>query len=117
MWEYFSPDKHGLEQVGGIDWLRGEGNYEWDETTVLYHRETDTFYWETESGCSCDGPLMHVQSIADLQSGSFHDLTTHINAVWEEVKTEPWRGEDSDGTLALEVTRVIEAAIRIREGK
>lgn len=114
---YFVASDHGLEHVGSVDWLRGEGCYEWHDTTVMYHRETDMFYWETAAGCSCNMPLEDVQSLADLEFGSFHALTKDINELWHANMIDDWRGEDSDGVLALEVTRVIEAALRIREGK
>lgn len=113
---YFKAEDHGLEYVGGVDWLRGEGCYEWEDTTVLYHRETDTFYWETSGGCSCDGPLDDVESLDDLDKGTFHQLAEHIVVTLDDVRKRTWRGEDSEGMLDLEATRVIEAAIRIREG-
>lgn len=114
---YFVASEHGLEYVGGVDWLRNEGCYEWHDTTVMYHRETDMFYWETASGCSCNTPLEDVESLADLEFGSFHEFTSHLTKLWEDSKLEGWHGEDTDGVLALEVTRVIEAAVRVREGK
>jgi len=114
---YFRAGDHGLEHVGSVDWLRGEGCYEWHDTTVLYHRETDMFYWETAGGCSCNGPLDDVESLADLECGSFHQVTSHISKLWEEEKENKWHGDDSEGVLALEVTRVIEAIVRVREGK
>lgn len=114
MWSYFSPEEYGLESVGSVDWLRGEGCYEWEETTVLYHRETDTFYWEWDSGCSCDGPLDTVSSLDDLHSGKLHEVAKHItDTLLEKLKAK----KDVGGGLAMEATRVIEAAMRIREQK
>lgn len=113
-WYYFSPDKHGLETVGSVDWLRGEGCYEWEETTVLYHRETDTFYWETSGGCSCNGPLDYVESMSDLEHGKFHEVAKHITDTLTE--KAQW-DKDGAGELALEATRVIEACMRVREQK
>jgi len=112
-WYYFEPDTFGLEHVGAVDWLRGEGCYEWEETTVFFRAEDGLFYWDSGSGCSCDGPLEGVTKLDDLTSGNLSALSAELMRYFGSVSG--YR-EDKDGVLALEVTRVIEAAVR-KEGE
>lgn len=112
-WEYFNAEEHGLRGVGNVDWLRGEGSYEWDETSVFYRPEDGLFYWEHGSGCSCDGPLEYVHGLDDLTSGNLQALSQELTATYVDQTSRPWGSADKDGVLALEVTRVIEAAVRV----
>lgn len=89
--------------------MRGEGSYEWDNTTVLYDAESDRFYWEHGSGCSCDGPLEFVHSLDDLSQGTLGDLMLELNSDLDGYKTSEHYGE-----LMMEVARVIEASMRAR---
>ena len=120
-WAYFKPEDHGLVPVYDVDWLRGTGCYEWDDTTVLYHRESDQFYWEHGSGCSCNGPLGDVQSLNDLKSGSFWDLVTDVQQelsgrYGEGEYSRKYYGAEAYTQLTVQIGNLIEAAQRVRVG-
>jgi hypothetical protein len=119
-WEYFRAENHGLVPVYDVDWLRGTGCYEWENTTVLYHPETDRFYWEHGSGCSCNGPLDDVSTIDDLKSGSFWDLVTDVQSYLSERYGEGTYSRTEGGgaeaytQLTAQIGNLIEAAQRVR---
>jgi hypothetical protein len=109
-WEYFKPEAHGLVHVGAVDWLAGEGCYEWSETTIMYHPETQRFFWENDGGCSCDGPLDNVNTLDDLTSGTLHDL-------WTEVMSDLKNYEDSKNYehIAADVVETMSACLRVKD--
>jgi hypothetical protein len=114
-WTYFRPEDHGLVGVGEVDWLGDTGCYEWNTTTVMYHPETDRFYWEHGGGCSCDGPLESVRGLDDLESGTFWELTTALSqglaGLPEHYSPKTWE------TISGDVVDLLSAALKAREAR
>lgn len=109
---WVSPEisKLGLVFVDRVDWLHDTGCYEWSDTTVMFHPESEMFYWETSSGCSCNGPLEDVRSLEDLESGRFWALTQDLEATLVQESASEYRDAE---LLKNEVVRVIEAAQKV----
>jgi hypothetical protein len=114
-WEYFKPENHGLVGVADLDWLAGEGCYEWETTSVLYHSKTETFYWERGAGCSCNGPLEDVDSLDDLESGTFFDLASALSEDLIAFLKNEHRSFRQKEAVSGEVVRVIEAALKVKQ--
>jgi len=112
MWMYFEPEKHGLVHVTAVDWLAGEGCYEWDETTVLWSPKNKLFYWESGSGCSCNGPLDDVDSIDELESGTFWDLVIDLQGVLTE-----YAESSRKDAVSAEVTDSIGVALKVWDSR
>lgn len=96
-WEtdvYYNPEKHELETVGTIQW--DEPCYSFDITAVWYHRDTGTFYWGSDSGCSCPSPFENVTDKSQLNSGTFHQAAAalqtrhdaYVDDGWTELRSE-----------------------------
>lgn len=103
-WFYFDAVKFGLVHVTAVDWLAGDGCYEWDETTVLWSPTTKLFYWEHGSGCSCNGPLDDVDSRDDLKVGTFWDLVRDLQSVLiEYVESSRKDAVTSEVVASLEI--------------
>lgn len=113
-WTYFRPEDHGLIGVGTVDWLGETGCYEWNDTTVFYHPETERFYWETESGCSCDGPLERVEKLDDLQSGTFFELVKDVQSLLTVELEKSYVSDHAKGSIAHDVAALFEAALKVK---
>lgn len=61
---YYSPEKFGLELVAEVSW--NDDSYQFDDTIVLFHRETGRWFVESDSGCSCPCPFEGLSSLDDL---------------------------------------------------
>lgn len=109
MWEYWNAEKAGLKNVASVDWLRGTGCYEWDDTTILFDPSARKFYWETAGGCSCNGPLEDVKRLDDPESGSLFDLSVELNKIMIEYTTDP----DIRSQLAVQVVQAMEACLKV----
>lgn len=75
---YGSPEDHGVEIVGTVDWYGGDG-YEWDMTVVLRDPK-GRLYWDDDAGCSCNSPFMDHYSLDDFETGTMMDLSNHLVA-------------------------------------
>lgn len=73
---YSSPEKHGLTMVGEVEWA--DESYQFDLTAV-WRADDGTLYWGDDSGCSCPSPFEDVGSVAELTTGTFHELAAHLN--------------------------------------
>lgn len=116
-WQYFKPEEHGLVGVGDVQWT-GDA-YQWDTTTVMYHVESGEFYWESGSGCSCNGPLEDVHGLNDLEHGTLFQLSAELSKRLDSwvVSEESWSSytQAAKDRAAMEATRVLEAALRIHD--
>lgn len=72
---YYNPDKFGLTIIGEVEW--SEPCYSFD-TTVVWKHEDGTFYWASDSGCSCPTPFEDYTSLEDLSSGTKWDAIKAI---------------------------------------
>ncbi len=89
---YYNPDHFGLVPVASVDWYAGLGMcYEFATTEVWKHTETGTFWWASDSGCSCNSPFEYfdmddlakgswIQAIDALQSGLGESSTAEVQA-------------------------------------
>lgn len=111
-WYYFEPKEHGLVSVGEVDWI--DGCYDWDTTTVFYCPEDGLFYWESGSGCSCNGPLEGVTKREDLESGTFFQLSNDLNKHLADTLESKYESQKTKERAGMEMTRVIEAAMRVK---
>jgi hypothetical protein len=63
MW--YSPEAFGLELIGYVDW--SSGHYEFDYSAVWYHAETNRWFYDRDSGCSCPSPFQVNAGLRDLE--------------------------------------------------
>lgn len=52
---YYDPEHFGVEKV--TEFERSEPSWSFDTFVVWYAAETDTYYWGSDSGCSCPSPF------------------------------------------------------------
>lgn len=69
---YYDPNDFGLVIVGSFDW--SEPDYSFDMCVVWYGPRTGKYYWASDSGCSCPSPFENFDSLAQLESGTEHDV-------------------------------------------
>lgn len=79
---YYNPEDFDLEIVGSID--LAEPDYSFDLLVVWYHAPTSTFYWASDSGCSCPSPFEDYHSLEQLESGNDHAVIRHLLGVKTE---------------------------------
>lgn len=76
---YYDPEHFGMEKV--VEFERSEPCYSFDTFVVWYRKETDTYYWGYDSGCSCPSPF------EDLGYNETDSRTVNLLAV-EDVLSE-----------------------------
>jgi hypothetical protein len=116
-WTYFKPEDHGLVGVGTVDWLGNTGDYDWDTTTVMYHPETDRFYWERGSGCSCNGPLEDVGGLDDLESGTLWELTSELSRGLASIGDHPSLMPTVWEKISGDIVDLLSAGLKAREAR
>lgn len=52
---YYDPEHFGLVKV--TEFERSEPSWSFDTFVIWYSAETDTYYWGSDSGCSCPSPF------------------------------------------------------------
>lgn len=52
---YYDPEHFGLVKV--TEFERSEPCYSFDTFVVWYSKDNDTYYWGSDSGCSCPSPF------------------------------------------------------------
>ncbi|UJQ87193.1 hypothetical protein SEA_BAILEYBLU_55 [Arthrobacter phage BaileyBlu] len=85
------------------------GGYDWSSFHAYYSPSARRFFWYTDSGCSCYGPMESVDSIGDFEVGSREDLIRAWNA-WAVVTRDYDVTLDEKISGALEIRRFKEAA-------
>jgi len=61
---YYSPDEYGVHVFGEVD--LAEPYYSFD-LLVVWRDASRSFYFATDSGCSCPAPFENVRSVEDLE--------------------------------------------------
>lgn len=74
--EEFSQSARSFFFVG--TWSISEAVYEWSDIFVLYNPADGKYFWEVQSGCSCDFPVL--ESLSDFTPGSLFDLRKFISS-------------------------------------
>ncbi len=92
---YSSPEKHGLEVVGGL----GEKDlcYEFNELVVWRKLDDGALYWAMDSGCSCPSPF---EDLGDIDSLGPPLTKDSYDAFADEVNSFPAEGVDKTQLLA-----------------
>lgn len=74
-WEspYYSPEHFGLEIVGTVEVPMG---YEFDMFVIWMDKEGRSYYWASDSGCSCPTPFEDTE----LVSGTARDVMTDLDS-------------------------------------
>lgn len=72
---YYNPEKFGLTTIGEVQW--DDDCYGFDLTVVWKH-EDGSFYWASDSGCSCPSPFEDYTSLESLESGTKWDALRAI---------------------------------------
>lgn len=96
---YYSPEKHGLEVVGSVDYL--SGSYEFD-LLVVWKDAEGQLYYDTDSGCSCPSPFEGVRR-DDLTKATKHEAVAAILKRLDEVKNQGWGFYQSTETEAMDL--------------
>lgn len=52
---YYDPEHFGLVKV--TEFERTEPSWSFDTFVVWYSKDNDTYYWGSDSGCSCPSPF------------------------------------------------------------
>jgi hypothetical protein len=115
---YFEPKAHGLVDVGRVNWIvdqRNDSIREWVVTTVLYHPETDRFYWERAAGCCCNEPFDAVSGPGDMESGTLWELTSALARTLAKVAVQSYLTPKTWETVSGNVVDVLAAAAHVRE--
>lgn len=68
---YYSPEEFGLTTVGSFDYVEGEWEF---HLISLWKDALGTFYWGTDSGCSCPTPFEGFQDLEDFETGSLNEF-------------------------------------------
>lgn len=85
---YYNPDKFGLEVVAEIVW--SEPYYDFDLTVVWIDKD-GTYYWASDSGCSCPSPFEDYNRLEDANSGTKWEA---INYLTSQLKDRFWNEND-----------------------
>lgn len=72
---YYQPDSFGLEIVAEVEW--SPPCYDFD-LTVIWVDGNDTYYWASDSGCSCPTPFEDYTSLDSLESGTKWDAMRYL---------------------------------------
>jgi|SRR6188474_638227 len=78
---YYNPDKFGIEIVAEVEW--SPPCYDFDLTVVWVDKE-GTYYWASDSGCSCPSPFEDYTQLVDADSGTKWEAIKHLT---EELNT------------------------------
>ena len=92
---YYSPQNHGLEILGEIDY---GGAYEFDKLVVWREVETDKVFYGFDSGCSCPSPFegfSDVSSLEEVTALTWPDFKDEIDG-WCEHHSDPDSPEKTD---------------------
>jgi hypothetical protein len=93
---YYNPEEAGLTVVGEVEWSEPSWSF---DTTVVWFKEGQ-FYWASDSGCSCPSPFETFYSIADLNTGTDHDVIAYLmDRLTEEEKYS--NGEEGYGRASV----------------
>ncbi|WNN93707.1 hypothetical protein SEA_CALLINALLBARBZ_57 [Arthrobacter phage CallinAllBarbz] len=82
------------------------GGYDWCSFNAYYSPSARRYFWYTDAGCSCIGPMEYLDSVGDFRVGSRVDL---IRA-WNE-----WAVPTSDYDMTI--ADKIAGALKIRQFK
>jgi hypothetical protein len=78
---YYQSDKFDLEIVAEVEW--SAPCYDFDLTVVWVDKE-GTYYWASDSGCSCPSPFEDYNSLDSLDRGTKWEAISYLT---ETMKT------------------------------
>jgi hypothetical protein len=96
---YSSPQKHGLEAIGDIEW--DDEAYSFNMTAVWRDPQTGQLYWADDSGCSCPSPFEDSRSRDDLTTGTADELDAHLKGQLELAADREAAGQVADLLLRI----------------
>lgn len=77
---YYAPEKHGLTTVGEFD--MSDGCYQFN-LFVVWRDEAGTYYWGSDSGCSCPSPF-ETFTVSDLTAGTSHQAAAAVQKALDD---------------------------------
>lgn len=105
---YYSPEKFGLEQIGEVVWR--EPDYSFDFLVLWRRAETERFYFDEDSGCSCPSPFENATLESLTQVESLRALKAHLRArTREECGPNSYNANDFN-RVTEECNRLLELA-------
>lgn len=96
-----------LIDVGEIDWHGAACSYDRRTTRVMYHPETDRFYWGYES----------FEEVNDLAFGTLWALTSALALTLSDVALESDLTPEKWEIVSGDVVDVLAAAMKARENR
>ena len=106
----YNPEDDGLKYLGSIDFETG--SYEWDTITVYVHPENNQFYWEDGSGCSCNGPMEYITSLASFDTGSLGDFVKLVQARVQDELLSTYNTPAGKANILEEAATVLKEAVK-----
>lgn len=88
---YYQPEAFGLTTVGEVEW--SEPDYSFD-LTVLWKDAAGTLHWADDSGCSCPSPFEDYTTLESLETGTFHEFASHLNARLAQMRGSEFQTRD-----------------------
>ncbi|WP_431941638.1 DUF7574 domain-containing protein [Nocardia grenadensis] len=106
---YYDPDKFGLIKVGEL--TLEEPDYSFNIGLVLYHPDTQNFYYVEDSGCSCPSPFENFTSIESLgKPMKYEELWLKLRSVKGSTYSPP------ETPIAIQASRIIDRAYAVSLG-
>lgn len=102
---YYSPEKFGLEMVGGVE--LSDGNYQFD-TIILLRDSHGILLYAHDSGCSCPSPFEDT-GVDDLTPCTISEFKTYAETEIE--RKADWYGNDETSRMRGEL---VDLLIRVK---
>lgn len=93
---YYSPEAFGIEEVFDVD--KSDGCYQFDQFVIWRIKDTDSYVWGSDSGCSCPSPFEN-DGLDTLSRGTLRDAINDALA-WVKEDAESDYSWSSDARRA-----------------
>lgn len=104
---HYNPEACGLRLIDCLD--KSSGCYEFAYLVVWQDIPTGSYYYATDSGCSCPEPFGDIHCLADL---------TEIKDIYETERVFlSWLGNSKEGCSKLEVQALIDSLREALKGE
>lgn len=74
---YDSPESVNWETIGEVNWW--EDSWSYDLTVLWRDKSSGTFYWGSDTGCSCSRPFDFAVGLESFYAGNKWDFMAYLN--------------------------------------